>query len=233
MRLLAVLLFGGAIVLGAAGPARAQSAVTAPSLQLSFDASGTVNLTARNVTVRDILSEWQRQCGCYVVNAEKMPGGPLAIPIQFEHASQAAVLESLLRGAAGYALTPKRAGDTSVSNFETIYIVATSHAVAGAYVPSVPIAPAIPMPTQGAPDDELPPVMPQPPQGTSAQPAAPPAPGTSPTSAPVPRQPGTPGSFVPITPVGTPQSTAPAPGTVTPAPPPMPLPQGTPIPGRQ
>jgi hypothetical protein len=218
----------------------------ARTLQLSFDADGRVNLAARDVTVREILAEWARQCGCYVLNAERLPGGPLATPIQFEHASQQAVLESLLRSAAGYALTPKRAGSRGVSNFETIYIVAVSSPVSAAYTPP-PVAPApmMAMPTPGSPDDEIPPVVLQGPQGPQGLPQSlPPGmpapamapPGypapTSPTSMPTPsstqtpRISGTPTSFVPGASGGTPQSSAPAPGTVTPVPTPAVPPQG-------
>lgn len=187
----------------AAVPATAQVSVT-PSIQLSFDADGKVNLAARNVTVREILAEWARQCGCYIINAERMPGGPLPTPIQFEHATQQAVLESLLRAAAGFALTPKRAGSSGVSNFETIYILATSSPVASAYVPP-PATPTMMMPTPGAPDDELPPVVPAFNRADTPQGSAPPGPGSSPTPVPTPQQTpaarigGVPSSFTPTT----------------------------------
>ncbi len=223
---------------GAASPAPESTRV----LQLSFDPDGRVSLSAKGVTIREILAEWARQCGCYVVNGDKMAGGPLEIPLLYEHETQAAVLESLLRQAAGFVLTPQRAGVTSKSAFETIYIVATSSPSASSYAPP-PATPSYGISTPGAPDDEIAPVTPVVP-GAAQQPTAPPTPTSSAplppgmvpstypsTSTPAPPPPGTPGTFVPIVPVtaGPPQPQAGAPGTVTPTPsatpPPIPLPQ--------
>jgi hypothetical protein len=228
--------------LAISAPASARQFSPGRELQLSFNADGTVNLVARNVTVRDILIEWARQCQCHVVNAERLPGGAIMLPLQFEHATQSAVLESLLRQAAGYVLTPKRPGVQSASNYETIYILATSNPVAGAYVP--PPTSSL-LPTTGAPDDELPPVVPIPTQSGAPARQAPPQPASS---SPFGSRTNSP--FVSITPVPSPGTVAPGtpvtppPGTVTPggvvqgptgppAPPsnvPAPLPPGTGVP---
>jgi hypothetical protein len=230
----------------AAVPARAQAPLPDGSrvLNLSFEQDGRVTLSAKNVTVRDILSEWARQCGCYVVNGDKLAGAPLAIPLLYEHETQAKVLESLLRQASGYVLTPQRAGVASKSNFETIYILATSNAVASAaYTPvATPAANPYPMPTIGAPDDELPPILPanapRPlPQSPVTGPAPPGAeypgagmPSSGPgQNAPMPtsRPAGLPSTFVPgnstatTSPGSTPQSTTVPPGSTVP--PPLPL----------
>lgn len=210
---------GTAAILASATPVVAQSP-SAPALNLSFDAEGRVNLVAQNVTVREILAEWSRQCGCHVVNAEKLVDAPLTLPLQFENASQAAVLESLLRDAAGYVLTPRRAGVQSASNYETIYILATSHPVENSfgmsYVPDVPL----PISTPGAPDDEIAPVTPMVP---GPDPETPPA---SSASAPFGSRTSSPNVFstpVRSAPPSTPRT---APGAVTPAPPPQ-VPYGT------
>jgi hypothetical protein len=222
---------------GGAAVVRAQGAVPDSTrvLNLSFDQDGRVTLSARNVTIREILGEWARQCGCYVVNGDKVPGVPLAIPLLYEHEAQAKVLESLLRQAAGYVLTPQRAGVVSKSNFETIYILATSNPVATSFQP-VSTPNPYPMPTAGAPDDELPPILP----------AGAPRPLTNPSAGPVPQPPGSegrgtgmpqpgqstmptarpgglPSTFVPIRPVDSSQPATPP--TATPpgaVPPPMP-----------
>ena len=117
-----------AMAIGSADVAEAQTP-PARTLQLTFDADQRVTLSATNVTVSEILAEWARRCGCYVVNANRLPGGPLAVPIQFQHATQAEVLASLLRPAAGYVLTPSRSA-AGVSTYETIYIIPTSTASA-------------------------------------------------------------------------------------------------------
>src|SRR5690606_4451683 len=101
---------------------------------------GTVTLGAQNVSPREILLEWQRQCGCEVINADRMPGGAIMLPLQFDRADQRVVLQSLLRQAAGYVLTPKAPGSTTASDFGAIYILATSSTSAGAtYVPPPPV----------------------------------------------------------------------------------------------
>jgi len=201
-------------------------------LSLSFDQDGRVSLSARNVTIREILGEWARQCGCYVVNGEKLPGAPLAIPLLYEHETQAKVLESLLRQAAGYVLTPQRAGALSKSNFETIYILATSSPTAVTSFQPTSAAAAYPMPTMGAPDDELPPVLPpgaprpMTPSSPSSGPAPPgadypgagmPGPGQS-STLPTSRPAGTPTTFIPGS-----VPAVPPPGTVQQPAPPIPL----------
>jgi hypothetical protein len=211
------LLIGVSLVGLISTPALAQSPSTTRTLALTFEADGSVSLKAQNVTSREVLAEWARQCGCTIVNAQNLTGAPVTVPVEFSHARQAAVLASLLRQAAGYTLTPRREGSRSASEFETIYIVATSNATQTAYTPP----PSMPTPV----DDEIPPVVPtilradpgnqqpaggaqpQPQQPASNQPAA-------------PRGPGAGGVFVPIVPIGgssQPAST-PAPGSVTPAP---------------
>ena len=100
---MAIVLVG--LVFGLPIPARAQAPRV---LDLKFGADGLVTLTAQNVTIRDILAEWARQCGCFVVNAERLAGAPIAVPISFTSARQPDVLRSLLRETGGYALTPRR-----------------------------------------------------------------------------------------------------------------------------
>lgn len=183
------------------------------TLVLAFETDGSVSLKAQHVTIREILAEWAARCGCYIVNAAQLTGAPLQVPVVFDHAPQAAVLESLLRQAAGYVLTPKRAGSTSASNYDVIYILATSTATStpvSTYAPSYSSTPAAaPISSLGSPDDEIPPVQPV---RTGNQPAPPPpqTPATRPTS------PGV--SIVPIVPIssGTPATVAP--GTSAPAP---------------
>lgn len=212
----------------AAAPLAAQTPDSPRVLDLRFDELGRVNLTAHHVTVREILAEWGRQCGCYVVNAEQLPGEPLALPIQFESAPQNIVLESLLRQAAGYVLTPKRPGVQSASNYETIYILATSNPIAGAYVPPPPMSAGPPLPTAGAPDDEIPPVLPV---GMVPNSRPQPQPTTQPANTSNPFTTSGPNVFAPASPFGRSPGTAPTPGAPTPAPgntnvppPPMPMP---------
>jgi len=199
------------IGVGAAWTSEAAAQTTARTLDLKFNADGTVTLAMQNVTPREVLAEWARRCGCYVINSEKMTGAPIAIPVRFENASQAVVLESLLRQAAGFALTPRRAGATGPSEFETIYVLATSSPSASAYSPAYsPVAPVVNSP--GSPADEIPPVVPQPlnlPRADSPQGQQQPPQGQGPLNRPGPPSPGV---FVPMQPIG---PAAPAPGTPT------------------
>lgn len=186
-----------------ATPAAAGQFTPGRELKLSFNPDGTVDLVARNVTTRDILMEWARQCQCHVVNAEQVVGGAIMLPLLFEDARQSDVLQSLLKSAAGYVLTPQRPGARSASNYETIYILATSNPTAGGFVPPPPASAAVPPPTVGSPEDELPPVLPVP--TLPARPAA--APGAAPPAPPA----------APANPFGS-RTSSPF-GSVTPAPP--------------
>jgi hypothetical protein len=217
-----------------AAPPFGQPAAT-PTLKLVFEADGTVSLSAQNVTVREILAAWARQCGCYVVNGDKLAGSPIAVPIEFTNAPQNRVLESLLRQAAGYVLTPRRAGSAAASHYETIYILATSNPTSApsgysAYTPPT----AVPLVTPGSPEDELPPLVPQPRVVPTPQmPQSPPLPGqpvnqppgqpaNQPAGQPPANRPGVgvpaPAIIVPIGPAA-PATTTPAPGTAPPTPP--------------
>ena len=217
---LTVLLAFGLVAASLPVAAQDPPAPPARQLDLAFDPDGRVTLRAQNVAVRDVLAEWARQCGCFVINAQGLTAR-VELPMQFDHAPQAQVLDALLRQAAGYVLTPRRQGSAGPSRYETIYVLATSTpSAAQTYVPPPPIFTPMPPPTTGAPEDEIPPVTPiatlpdpsSPP--VSEETEAPPAP-----PAPAPRPAGTPGRFVPIVPIG-PGSSGPrtTPGGVTPAP---------------
>ena len=220
MRCITGLVIALASLLGAGTvPAAAQTGERV--LHLQFDADGRVTLRAQQVTPREILAEWARLCGCHLVNADRLRGDRVEMPLLFERQPQSVVLRSLLRPAAGYILTPRRAGAAGPSEFETIYIVPTSNPTTGAVAAAPPPMP-MPMPvaisTPGSPDNEIPPVpqiTPQPASTPAAeQPARPATPG-SPTT-------GLPSVFVPIVPVPSNPFTAPAPtrggGPATPTP---------------
>ncbi|MCC7008738.1 MAG: hypothetical protein IT184_07970 [Acidobacteria bacterium] len=186
-------------------------------LALEFAADGTVTLAANGVSVRDIIAEWRRLCGCHVVNGDRLSPAIVPVPLEFVHVPQARVLEALLRQATGYALTPRRAGHAGVSQFETIYIVASSQTSAvGAPPPFTPVVrPAPIIPTPGSPDDEIPPVQPGlPPRPSEMEPPAtePPAAASRPAGVSVPAV------IVPIGPSRGGAPATPAPGLPTPMP---------------
>jgi len=168
--------------------AQAQAPPMPRRLELTFN-NGKVTLVAQGVTVREIMAEWARQCGCLVQGTDRLTGGS-ALPMQFEDQPEAAVLESLLRSAGGYLLGPRPPGSRGASIYGSVSVFPVSHGIAApSYAsPSVPIA--APLVTGGTPDDEIPPVTPV------SNPQAPAQ--TAPT--PPPGRPG--GPAVPIVPVG-------------------------------
>lgn len=186
-----------------AGPAAAQPAPrTERKLELSFD-KGAVTLSAQNVTVREILAEWQRRSGCQFVNAEKLMGAPLTTPLEFSAKPELEVIESLLRGVAGYMVGPRSDSAQSGSLCGVVYILPTSIATSSvsSFLPSSSSPVAAPLIQPGMPDDEIPPVA-VPINGPQQVPAKPGQPNPS-TGQPNPsgQQPGqsTPGGFGPVT----------------------------------
>lgn len=112
-----------------AAPAAAQ----AGELKLTI-VDGRVTLVANEVTVREILAEWARIGQTKIINGDKLIGPPLTLVL--EDVPEATALETVLRSAAGYVVAPRMNGITGPSTFDSIAILATSHAPA-----VTPIAP--------------------------------------------------------------------------------------------
>ena len=94
----------GARGLRAAGPRSPASAdVRSPST------NGRVSLSARDATVRQILTEWARVGQTQIVNVERIAGGP--ITIEFTNVPEAEALDMLLRSVSGYMAAPRAAVD--------------------------------------------------------------------------------------------------------------------------
>jgi len=184
-KILTGLLSAGLLLLVTVHPTAQSPASTERKLLLSFDRNGLVSLVAQNVTVREILAEWTRQGGTQVQGADKMTGAP--ITVQFDGQPESVVLESLLRGTAGYILYPRVDGSSGASIWQSVSILATSHPTQLYSAPtsnSPQIAPIV----QTMPDDEIPPVTPSP-NGPAQTQQAPP---------PQPNRPTMPGVYVPL-----------------------------------
>jgi len=160
-----------------------------------------VTLKAQNITIREILTEWGRQCGCQVIGADKITNSTLTIPVQYENQPKELVIRSLLSPgttSGGYVLTEDR-----------LVIAPLSHPTAVTSYASSSSPVVAPLVTNES--DELPPVQPIPIQqnqqsgGADAnKPAAAPAPvgvmpvsgvptvGPGRSSGPAPGTPGTP-----------------------------------------
>jgi hypothetical protein len=137
------ILLATALVMFAALPAAAQS------VKVSFQ-GGKVDLSAENATVRAILTEWGRVGGTRLVNAERIAGPP--ITVEFKDTYEQQVLESLLRGVAGYMVGQRGpSGAPTSSGFDRIVILATSNAPRPA-----PVTPAVSRPPGPQPIRRLP-----------------------------------------------------------------------------
>ena len=120
-----------ALTTGLAAPA------AAGELKLSL-ANGRVTLIAHDVPLRQILAEWARIGQTRIVNADKLIGPP--ITLQLIDQPEGAVLEILLRSAAGYMAAPRPAGDPGPSVYDRILILATSRPPAVSTTPPPPFA---------------------------------------------------------------------------------------------
>ena len=172
----------------------------ARKLDLKFQ-DGKVTLLAQGVTVREVMAEWARQCGCVVQGSERLTGGVFKLPVEFTDQPETVVLESLLRSAGGYLLGPKAPGSRGGSLYGSLTIFPFTRGTATPSYSSSSSAPiAAPLVTSPV-DDEIPPVTPVPHPQTPAQTGQ--TPGQS--TAPVPGSgtPGRPGGpAVPIVPAG-------------------------------
>jgi hypothetical protein len=168
-------------------------APAAPRVNLTFEPGGMVTLSASGVSLREILAEWTRKGGTPFVGAERLPGTPVAV--QFEHRPEAEVMASLLRGASGFVIGPRRGEAPGASSLEVVYVLATSNASNATFsAPAPSYAPPPQISTPGAPDTEIPPVGP----GRAGQPA-PNQP--QPDAQPQMRPSGVSGVAVPVVPV--------------------------------
>src|SRR5688572_16494913 len=105
-----------AAVLSWAAPAHAE-------VELRIE-NGLVSLKATNATAREILAEWARVGQTRIVNAERMPGGP--ITIELTGISEEQALEIILRSAAGYVTAPRAASVANASRYDRILVMPTS-----------------------------------------------------------------------------------------------------------
>jgi hypothetical protein len=91
---------------------------------------GRVTVTAKNATVGQILAEWAKVGQTKIVNAERVPGGPMTL--ELKDVPEAEAIEILLRSAGGYVLAPRRAATTNASRYDRILILPQSAPVAPA-----------------------------------------------------------------------------------------------------
>src|SRR5688500_14269503 len=165
-----VVVAAAALMAVVALPIRAQGV---RKLDISFN-NGRVTIVAENVTLGDIFAEWARKGGSKIVNAERLPGGPVMLT-EFKDQPEADVLRTLLREAPGYGAAMRAATSAGASTVQTVFILAvrtqvpsTSSAPMTSQVQQSPSPVAAPRLIQGSPDDEIPPVRPLSPEQNPA-----------------------------------------------------------------
>jgi hypothetical protein len=110
MNMLKLLTFGVAASLLAASPAAAD-------VQLTIQ-NGHVSLVAKDVTVRQILTEWARVGHTKIVNVERIPGG--LVSLELRNVPEAQALDILLRSVSGYLAAPRAIEVAELSRFDRI-----------------------------------------------------------------------------------------------------------------
>ena len=85
--------------------------------------NGRVSLVAKDVTVRQILSEWARVGQTKIVNMERVPGGP--VTLELTNVPEGQALEVLLRTLSGYITAPRAVQAANLSRFDRIIIMPT------------------------------------------------------------------------------------------------------------
>ena len=85
---------------------------------------GLVTLSAKDASVREILTEWARVGQTRIVNAERVAGG--LVTIELNGVPEAKALDIVLRSVAGYVAAPRMAAATAGSRFDRIVIMATA-----------------------------------------------------------------------------------------------------------
>jgi hypothetical protein len=135
-----------------ATPARADVRVTL--------SGGVVTVSAKDASVRQILTEWARVGQTRIVNVERLADIPLTIELSNVPESEA--LDTLLRTVSGYLAAPRASVAPNVSRYDRIFILPTSTGTAPRPVPAAnpgptfaPPAPNPPPPDE--PDDDAPP----------------------------------------------------------------------------
>lgn len=175
---------------------------------------GLVTVIAKDATVRQIIAEWARVGQAKVVNAERIPGGP--VTLELVNLPESQVLDTLLRSAAGYLAAPREVVASNLSRFDRIVVMPTSNPPRTA---SAAPPPAFPQPQFAQPpnDDDGEDERPNPnvpnrrgavfnpvpqPQAVPAPQAVPTpfgAPGQVPSVPPMPTVPQTPEGQQPVT----------------------------------
>lgn len=150
----------GLIVAGMAlvgEPASAQVRITI--------AEGLVTVSAKDATIRQILTEWARVGQTRIVNLDRLSGAPMSL--ELTNVPEAQALETVLRSVSGYLAAPRASDLPNASRYDRIFLLASSSGT-----PSRPVASAPPPAPVFAPppfNDEQPAVDEDAPRPPTAQ----------------------------------------------------------------
>lgn len=131
MRLHVPGLIVAAMVLGGA-PASAQVRVTI--------SDGLVTMSAKDATIRQILTEWARVGQTRIVNLDRLSGAPLSL--ELTEVPEAQALETVLRSVSGYLAAPRASALPNASRYDRIFLLASSSGTTSRPSAPPPSAPA-------------------------------------------------------------------------------------------
>lgn len=114
-----------------ATPARADVRITI--------ANGKVSISAKDATIRQILTEWARVGQTKIVNVERVSGTP--VTIELADVPEAQALDTVLRSVSGYLAAPRAVPVANASTYDRIFLLPTSNGS-----PARPVSP----PPQGS-----------------------------------------------------------------------------------
>lgn len=104
-------------------------------------ADGRVTVSAKDATIRQILTEWARIGQTRIVNLERVSGAP--VTIELTNVPEAQALETVLRSVSGYLAAPRATDVPNASKYDRIFLLASSTAAAPtARTGTAPAAPA-------------------------------------------------------------------------------------------
>ena len=117
--------------------------------------NGRVTLKAKDATLRQIMQEWARVGQTKIVNAERIPGGPISL--ELTNVTEAEALDILLRTVSGYVAAPRiTEAANNLSRFDRIVVMPTAAAPKQAMssAPPTPVFQPSQMPQPVVDDDQ-------------------------------------------------------------------------------
>jgi hypothetical protein len=97
---------------------------------------GLVTLEAKDASPREILAEWARVGKTRVVNAERVPGGPLTLSLS--GVPEAKALDLILRSVGGYVAAPRPVVVAAASRYDRIMVMPVARPAGGVPAPPPP-----------------------------------------------------------------------------------------------